>query len=635
MEFSVFLSRTFKIIKSDTTLLKRIFVFAILLGILQLTIPLGVQVIINRIQQTFLLDSVFVIIGVVFVFLVFQALYLLLRFNLAEYIERRIFSRISLSFANQLGSKDYKYNDRIKFFETLAIQKNVSQFITEGLNLVLSFFFGSLIILFYHPFFAVLVTITALAYLIVVRFYYNSTSFSSIKESKKKYSLATSITSLTKDENELKELIPNQIRDFLKYRNNHFKLLRSQYILILLIFVFSQIMLLGFGSYLVINGELTIGQLVASELIFSVVLITFSKSIKYIEAFYDIFANIEKISFLEKFEDFKDKTLVPKKSTIIYNISLSVLIIMPFLLLLLPWRQTSEANGRLTTLNPEQRVQDISSFVDGRVLRWFVKEGQIVKKDDPIVELVDNDPDYVERLREDRDATFKKYQALKQAATTALINLKRQKNLFDEGLTSSVKFEKAQIDYHKLLSSEAEAASSLSKKETNLSRQERRIVVAPSDGVIQQFFAGVTSSIVKKGTTLATFVPVSTSNAIEIFVNGNDLPLVYVGRDVLVEFEGFPAFQFSGWPDLGIGLFPGKIIAMDSSVYKNGKFRVLVTPVDDSSWPKESILRRGAKAIAWVQLNEVSLGYELWRQFNGFPPIPDQSKNAKALKKSK
>ncbi len=634
MNYSDFTKRILKLIKEDKDLIRKISIFAILLGLLELTIPIGVQVIINRVYQTLLLDSVVLVISAVAVFLIFQVFYLLLRFNLAEYLQRRIVSRISISITDDLLKTDRKHLDKIKFFESFSLSKNISYFLTDGLNLILAFTFGALIVLFYHPFFAVLTVLTAGLYVLILYSFHNRCSVTAINESKSKYNLAEAIINSKEQDLDKLEEIKALTSSFLTYRKKHFSLLKLQYILILIVYIMSQVALLGFGSYLVLKGNLSVGQLVASELIFSVVLISIAKSIKFLEAYYDTYANIEKVSFIRNFKNFDSPYLKSQSANKYYRWSLALLFSLPFLLLLLPWRQTAYGHGQLTTLNPEERTQEISSFVDGRISKWYVKEGEEVEKDQPIVELVDNDPNYLERLRLDRDASFQKYEAQKIAATTALINLKRQKDLYKEGLTSRVKFEKSKIEYHKLLSKEAEAASSLAKKETMLSRQERRIVLAPSRGVIQQLYSGNTSSIIKKGTKLAVFVPDTKERAIEVYVKGQDLPLIYPGREALIEFDGFPAFQFSGWPSIGIGLFKATVSSVDSTVSKNGKFRVIIVPKNDEAWPKSSILRRGAKAISWIQLNEVKLGYELWRQFNGFPSLPGE-KEIKEYEKGK
>ena len=123
-------------------------------------------------------------------------------------------------------------------------------------------------------------------------------------------------------------------------------------------------------------------------------------------------------------------------------------------------------------------------------------------------------------------------------------------------------------------------------------------------------------------------VPSSPDRAVAIKVDGNDVPLVSSKdgyekpRKVRLQFEGWPAVQFSGWPSAAVGTFGGIVSVVDSTDDGQGMFRVLVLPDPDQSlWPGEIVLRQGDRANAWVLLDEVPPGWEIWRQFNGFPPV--------------
>lgn len=309
------------------------------------------------------------------------------------------------------------------------------------------------------------------------------------------------------------------------------------------------------------------------------------------------------------------------------------------LLTITPWQQSSKGNGRVIALNPNDRVQNINSTLPGRVSKWFVTDGSRIKAGDPIVEIIDNDPNFIERLKIERDAIFTKYEAAKAASETALINYRRQEDLFKQGLSARTKFEKAKIDYKKLLSEEAASAASLAKAEVKLSRQQTQLVLAPRDGIILRILHGSGSVVVNEGDLLAKFVPTDYQQAAEIFIRGNDLPLVYPGRKVRLQFEGWPAVQFSGWPAVSVGTFGGEVIMVDPSASEKGRFRVIVIPDKNEKWPEFTFLRQGTRVHGWVLLNEVKLGYELWRQFNGFPPsmeAPDtELENGGGKKKDK
>jgi hypothetical protein len=107
---------------------------------------------------------------------------------------------------------------------------------------------------------------------------------------------------------------------------------------------------------------------------------------------------------------------------------------------------------------------------------------------------------------------------------------------------------------------------------------------------------------------------------VEIYLDGNDTPLVHQGDPVRLQFEGWPAVQWVGWPSVAVGTFGGKVIMVDSTDSGAGKFRILVEadPADEP-WPAKQYLRQGVNAKGFVLLREVSLGYEFWRRLNGFP----------------
>jgi len=323
---------------------------------------------------------------------------------------------------------------------------------------------------------------------------------------------------------------------------------------------------------------------------------------------------------MQKPQNFLLKDLyIPKWQFYLNRLLLFIFISLIIIMIFTPWVQTSQGSGQVIAFSPNDRVQSINATVKGRINKWFISDGSFVSKGDPIVEIVDNDPNYVKRLKLERDAEYKKYEASKSASETALINYERQKKLFTQGLSARTKYEKAKIEYQKLLSNEASAAASLAKAEVQLSRQETQLITAPRDGTILNVLYGSGSVQVKQNQKLATFVPKAESNAVEIYVDGNDLPLIQAGTKVRLQFEGWPAIQFSGWPSVAIGTFGGIVKSTDPSVSAQGKFRVIITPDKNQQWPDSKYLRQGTRVLAWLLLNEVSIGFEVWRKLNGFP----------------
>lgn len=295
-------------------------------------------------------------------------------------------------------------------------------------------------------------------------------------------------------------------------------------------------------------------------------------------------------------------------------------LLLGVLLLLLPWVQTAPGNGTVTAFHPSGQLQNIDALVKGRIKQWHVRDGSLVKAGDPIAEIEDNDPMLIDRLRAERDAALKAYEAAKIAAETAQIDVTRKEELFAEGLVSRREAEQAKIEYKSWLAKEAEAASKLAGAETRLSRQHTQLVTAPTDGLVVRTSAGDSATLVQEGDVLATFVPQDSLLAVELYVNGLDMPLIQAGAQVRLQFEGWPVVQFSGWPSVAIGTFSGRVSVVDPSISPNGRFRIVVTENPGERWPDRQYLRLGARAKGWVLLNTVSVGYEFWRQLNQFPP---------------
>jgi len=157
--------------------------------------------------------------------------------------------------------------------------------------------------------------------------------------------------------------------------------------------------------------------------------------------------------------------------------------------------------------------------------------------------------------------------------------------------------------------------------EVRIAQQNTQLITAPRDGTIMRLFASPGAELVRAGDPLLQLVPDTETRAVELWVDGNDVPLIQSGRDVRLQFEGWPAVQFSGWPSVAVGTFGGRVALVDQSDDGQGRFRLLVVPnPDDSPWPESAQLRQGVRARGFVLLDRVSLGYELWRQANGFPP---------------
>ncbi|WP_417748789.1 HlyD family secretion protein [Rosistilla oblonga] len=201
---------------------------------------------------------------------------------------------------------------------------------------------------------------------------------------------------------------------------------------------------------------------------------------------------------------------------------------------------------------------------------------------------------------------------------------------------------KATADIAKSESEVAKAESDLTKSqkdlldsETKVARQRRQEILAPFDGYLTRITANQNSQVLKEGGVICTIVPDTTDRAVQIWLDGNDAPLVEAGRHVRLQFEGWPAIQFSGWPAVAVGTFGGQVVSVDATDDGKGKFRILVQPEESGQqWPSDRFLRQGVRTNGWVLLERVPLWYEIWRNMNGFPPVvsTEEPKNSKPPK---
>jgi multidrug efflux pump subunit AcrA (membrane-fusion protein) len=201
----------------------------------------------------------------------------------------------------------------------------------------------------------------------------------------------------------------------------------------------------------------------------------------------------------------------------------------------------------------------------------------------------------------------------------------------------------ARRDLHRAQQNAFSVEREVQEIDTRIERYNARFVKAPCAGVVHRVSAntGAGGQYVKEGDELVEVVPDAADRVVELFVDGLDAPLVAAHMDqtgrgphVRLQFEGWPGVQFAGWPSVAVGTFGGRVRQIDPADDGNGRFRILVEPdelFDDDRWPDAVYLRQGNQAVGWVFLNRVTLGYEVWRQFNGFPPVvapkaPDKDK---------
>lgn len=312
----------------------------------------------------------------------------------------------------------------------------------------------------------------------------------------------------------------------------------------------------------------------------------------------------------------------PRIFRTVFLLVLAAIVIALLFLIYVPWVQTIGGRGTVTTLNPNERQQEINALVAGRIEQWYVGDGSRVEAGDPIARVVDVDPQLLQRLESERAQADIQLQSARNALATSEIDQRRMRELFSAGLTARREYEQAQIRVEEMRGRVAAAQAGLVRTEAAIARQSEQTITAPRDGFIQSINAGDEATLVSAGQVLATFVPEAQKRVVEVFVDGRDVALVSSGKEARIEFEGWPAVQFSGWPSVAIGTFPAKVLTVDQVAQPDGRFRILVgeDPDAEQKWPEDRYARIGTVVRAWILLNEVPVGYEVWRQLNNFPP---------------
>ncbi|RMF43941.1 MAG: toxin secretion protein, partial [Planctomycetota bacterium] len=238
-----------------------------------------------------------------------------------------------------------------------------------------------------------------------------------------------------------------------------------------------------------------------------------------------------------------------------------------------------------------------------------------------------------ERKYKEALAKVAKARAYLEAAENDLVSKRSDRNAKEQKAQVDIDYataalRKANADVAAAESDLAKAQAELNKSQqealkarTAVARQQNQLIYAPCDGFITRIPSHLGSQILKEGDPICVIVPDTADRAAQIWLDGNDAPLVEPGRHVRLQFEGWPAIQFAGWPSVAVGTFGGTVVSVDSTDDGLGKFRVLVLPDESQQqWPSQRFLRQGVRANGWVLLERVPLWYEIWRNMNGFPP---------------
>jgi putative ABC transport system ATP-binding protein len=290
--------------------------FAVGVGLLSLVAPAAIEALVNTVAFGVLLWPVFVLAAVMFVLLFVSAVLRAMQTYVAECLQRRLFVRTALGFADRLartGIESFDGANRAdivnRFFEVAAGQKSIATLLIDGIGILMLTFVGLMVLAFYNPYLLTFSLVLAGLVVFLMLGLGIGGVRTSIAESYAKFDVAAWLEEVARcphtfrsgDGVRLAIEQADRLSDvYLTRRRRHFAVIWRQTLFALMLEAVGSTVILGLGGWLVINRQLTLGQLVASELIVTLVLAALSKTGKYLEIFYDLQATLDKLGVLDR-----------------------------------------------------------------------------------------------------------------------------------------------------------------------------------------------------------------------------------------------------------------------------------------------------------------------------------------------
>jgi ABC-type bacteriocin/lantibiotic exporter with double-glycine peptidase domain len=305
------LKRFYDLLSLDKKDVTQIFFYAIFSGLVSLSLPLGIQAIINFIQSGRISTSWIVLVFLVVLGVVFVGILSLMQLRITENLQQKIFVRSSFDFAYRLPKIKFEdiynvYPPELanRFFDTISIQKGTSKLLIDFSAALLQILFGIILLSLYHPFFIIFGLFLFILLYSIFKFSYKPGLESSLYESKYKYKAASWLQEIARNNFSFRKQLnfdfalqknDHLVSDYLTYREKHFNVIKRQFTQLIIFKSIITASLLLIGGFLVINQQMNIGQFVAAEIIILLVINSVEKIVVGLETFYDVLTSIEKI----------------------------------------------------------------------------------------------------------------------------------------------------------------------------------------------------------------------------------------------------------------------------------------------------------------------------------------------------
>lgn len=319
------LQRLFGLLKNERKDISYIYIYAIVVGIISLTLPLGIQAIIGMISGGLVFSSVYVLVGVVILGIIISGILQIYQQTLVEILQRRVFAKAAFDFTYRIPKikaealmKYYAPELMNRFFDILTVQKALPKVLIDITGAVIQILFGIILLALYHPYFIAFgILIVGIVTFVVLQNAPKGLE-TSLVESKYKYKVAQWLEDLARTVFAFKSAgstnLPIQkmdylVNNYLKYRKKHFRVLVILYANAVFFKAFVTGALLIIGTILVVDRQITLGQFVASEIIILLVVGAVEKLIASVEVVFDLLTAVEKMGHVTDLPLEKDRGL--------------------------------------------------------------------------------------------------------------------------------------------------------------------------------------------------------------------------------------------------------------------------------------------------------------------------------------
>jgi ATP-binding cassette, subfamily B, bacterial len=305
-------ARILSLVKLERKEITAIYFFAILSGLIQLSLPLGVQAIIGFVLGGSYSTSLVVLITLVVIGVLFTGLMQISQMRIIEKIQQKIFVRYSFAIADRIPQIDLKKADNIylpelvnRFFDIHTLQKGLTKLLLDIPTATIQILFGLLLLSFYHPAFILFGLILVIILWLILYYTGNRGLQTSLEESTHKYETAAWMEEMARVIKSLKfsrntefhlNKTDEKVSAYLQSRTSHFKILLQQFFSLVGFKVIISASMLIVGTILLVNQQLNIGQFIAAEIVILLVINSVEKLIGNLDNVYDVLTSVEKLS---------------------------------------------------------------------------------------------------------------------------------------------------------------------------------------------------------------------------------------------------------------------------------------------------------------------------------------------------